>query len=52
MTSLNFILFNLIYIIDKNMNMLKAMNNIIIMNAIRSMKDFADQPFKQDLNVL
>ena len=38
MTSLNFILFNLIYIIDKNMNMLKAMNNIIIMNEIGSME--------------
>ena len=37
MTSLNFILFNLIYIIDKNMNMLKAMNIIIIISAIRSM---------------
>ena len=36
MTSLNFILFNLIYIIDKNM--LKAMNNIIIMSEIRSME--------------
>ena len=35
MTSLNFILFNLIYIINKNI--LKAMNNIIIISAIRSM---------------
>ena len=52
MTSLNFILFNLIYIIDKNMNMLKAMNNIIIISAIRSMKEVAHNPFKQDLNVL
>ena len=50
MTSLNFILFNLIYIINKNM--LKAMNNIIIMSAIRSMKEVAHNPFKQDLNVL
>ena len=38
MTSLNFILFIRIYIIDKNMNMLKAMNNIIIMSEIRSME--------------
>ena len=51
MTSLNFILFNLIYIIDKNMNMLKAMNNII-MSEIRSMKEVAHNPFKQDLNML
>ena len=36
-TSLNFILFNLIYIIIKNKNTLKAMNNIIIISAIRSM---------------
>ena len=50
MTSLNSILFNLIFIIIRKM--LKAMNKIIIMSAIRRMKEVAHNPFKQDLNVL